>query len=94
MLESWDLKATIWLSLVPEQHVARTRVTHIFLWTTLSLHSLLVEEGLEKPLTHWQEQNIQNAENDSFEQSFSAGAEEREQVLTRKVWGLHGVFLL
>lgn len=42
--------------------MARTRVTHIFLWTTLSLHSLIVGEGLEKPLTHWQEQNIQNPE--------------------------------
>lgn len=46
--------------------MARTRVTHIFLWTTLSLHLLIVGEGLEKPLTHWQEQNIQNLENDSF----------------------------
>lgn len=57
-LESWGLKATIWLSLVPEKHVARTCVTHIFLWTTLSLHLFIVGEGLEKSLTHRQEQNI------------------------------------
>lgn len=39
---------------------ARTCVTHIFLWTTLSLHLFIVGEGLEKPLTHRQEQNIAN----------------------------------